>query len=182
MNSIFPLIFGRLGGGLSPFNARISISHPFEPVQAIKLSTFKCKKVKVTLKIDANAFYDFKVEPFDGKEADGTDLCEQFDKLNILKAVEKAPFSPRKVKIIFSRHECRLVFTCDNGCTHDIPDVDGLEKTPIYISFIEETPVFGKVAKIAFRRKPEFVVYVPLQVLMPKIQNGDLKFPKKMNL
>uniref|UniRef100_A0AC35EWC4 Uncharacterized protein n=1 Tax=Panagrolaimus sp. PS1159 TaxID=55785 RepID=A0AC35EWC4_9BILA len=152
-------------------NARLSISHPFELVETIKLSTFKCKKVKVTLKIDANYLYDFKVEPV-GAE----DLCDQFEELSILKPVEKPPFSPRKVQIVFNKQECRLIFTCDNGCTHPIPDLDGLEKTPIYIAFTAETPLIGKSAKEVYRQKPDYVVFDIIKLC--STTNHDIESPK----
>uniref|UniRef100_A0A914YK99 Uncharacterized protein n=1 Tax=Panagrolaimus superbus TaxID=310955 RepID=A0A914YK99_9BILA len=136
------------------FGAKLAVFKPFEVIQEIELSTFKCKKLKVTLKIDVNCFYHFEVEPIDDK-----DLCGQFEELEILKAVEKPPFSPRKAQIIFNKHECWLHFTCDNGCTHPTPDIDGLDKTPIYIAFTEEMPLVGKAAKEVYRCKPEYVVF-----------------------
>uniref|UniRef100_A0AC34G6E8 DUF38 domain-containing protein n=1 Tax=Panagrolaimus sp. ES5 TaxID=591445 RepID=A0AC34G6E8_9BILA len=110
------------------FGARIAVSHPFEVIQEVKLSTFKCKKLKISLKIDVNSFYDFKVEPIN----DVKDFCEEFEQLDILKAVQKLPFSPRKVQITFNKHECWLLFTCDNGCAHETFDVD--EDDPLMVT------------------------------------------------
>uniref|UniRef100_A0A914PH41 Uncharacterized protein n=1 Tax=Panagrolaimus davidi TaxID=227884 RepID=A0A914PH41_9BILA len=56
-----------------------------ELVKEIKLSEFKTKKVKVTLKLDINSFYDFKVEPFNAKEEEDAmaNVAEKLCKGNI---------------------------------------------------------------------------------------------------
>uniref|UniRef100_A0AC35ERK8 Uncharacterized protein n=1 Tax=Panagrolaimus sp. PS1159 TaxID=55785 RepID=A0AC35ERK8_9BILA len=58
--------------------------HP-ELVKEVKLSEFKTKKVKVTLKLDINSFYDFKVEPFVGEEEEDAiaNVAEKLHKVNI---------------------------------------------------------------------------------------------------
>uniref|UniRef100_A0A914QLC0 RING-type domain-containing protein n=1 Tax=Panagrolaimus davidi TaxID=227884 RepID=A0A914QLC0_9BILA len=57
-----------------------------ELVEEIKLSKFKTKKVKVTLKLDINSFYDFKVEPFNAKEEEA--MANVAVKSKLIKIVE----------------------------------------------------------------------------------------------
>uniref|UniRef100_A0A914Y9F4 Uncharacterized protein n=1 Tax=Panagrolaimus superbus TaxID=310955 RepID=A0A914Y9F4_9BILA len=38
-------------------------------------------------------------------------------------------------------------------------NLDGCDKTPIYIAFVEKKPVIGKAAMEVYGKEPQFVVY-----------------------
>uniref|UniRef100_A0AC35F1F9 Uncharacterized protein n=1 Tax=Panagrolaimus sp. PS1159 TaxID=55785 RepID=A0AC35F1F9_9BILA len=130
-------------------------SESTELLQKIKLAAFTSKKVKVTLKIDANAFYHFKVEQFNGNEID-----EEFMKLNFNEVIpEKSEYSQKIVRIIFGENHFSIIWIPQTGCEQKILDPTGLEKIPTYIAFTAEKPICGKPAKDMFAEYPQFVVY-----------------------
>uniref|UniRef100_A0A914QZL4 Uncharacterized protein n=1 Tax=Panagrolaimus davidi TaxID=227884 RepID=A0A914QZL4_9BILA len=136
-----------------------------ELLKNVKLSNFDCKKVKVTLKVDINSFYDFKIEPFkeelspDSKHNFCTfkkekELGENLSKQYFVKS-DSLKQSSIKAKLQFSQDD--YYFVLDNG-------KDASEKIPIYISFVEKQPIIGNSAKEMFNVKPEFIVYDIIQL------------------
>uniref|UniRef100_A0AC35GL05 Uncharacterized protein n=1 Tax=Panagrolaimus sp. PS1159 TaxID=55785 RepID=A0AC35GL05_9BILA len=158
-----------------------------EPVEEIKLSESKTKKAKVTLKLDTNSFYDFKVEPFVGEEEEAiANVAEKLCKENIgadKKTIEEAAKKndkengerkpalndseaveidkqviPEKVQMIFDKQYFSVSYFA-NGKEYNAYDSDGEAKTPIYIAFTEDKPIIGKTAMEIYSEKPKSVVF-----------------------
>uniref|UniRef100_A0AC34GYI9 Uncharacterized protein n=1 Tax=Panagrolaimus sp. ES5 TaxID=591445 RepID=A0AC34GYI9_9BILA len=127
------------------YTAKVRPEYPLSYFEEVKLSKFKCKKVKVTLKLDENGFYDLKVEPYD---AGKNNLNKKLSKLSVNDNLEKA----------------RIIFDEQNFCVYLQKDgkeklINGSDKTPIYLSFTEKKPLIGKPAKEAYEANPEFVIF-----------------------
>uniref|UniRef100_A0A914QK91 Uncharacterized protein n=1 Tax=Panagrolaimus davidi TaxID=227884 RepID=A0A914QK91_9BILA len=175
-----------------------------ELVKEIKLSEFKTKKVKVTLKLDINSFYDFKVEPFNTKEEEAKanvaeKLCkgnidadkkttEEEAKKNDKENGERKPtlndpetvvidkqVIPEKVQMIFDKQNFSVSYFA-NGKEYNVYDSDGETKTPIYIAFTEEKPIIGKSAMDIYSEKPKFVVFDLIKLC--SVSTEDICNPK----
>uniref|UniRef100_A0A914R5P4 Uncharacterized protein n=1 Tax=Panagrolaimus davidi TaxID=227884 RepID=A0A914R5P4_9BILA len=120
-----------------------------ELVKEIKLSEFKTKKVKVTLELDINSFYDFKVDPFNGKEEEENVAAS----LSALKLIV-----PEKAQMVFDKQNFSVLYFA-NGKEYSVNDSEGEVKTPIYIAFTEKDPIIGKSAMEIYKEKSQFVVF-----------------------
>uniref|UniRef100_A0A914Y525 Uncharacterized protein n=1 Tax=Panagrolaimus superbus TaxID=310955 RepID=A0A914Y525_9BILA len=131
---------------------------------------FKTKKAKVTLKIDINMIYDFKVEEY-VVDSETSDITEKLGKnLNIKNPVEKA-------KIIFGKNDFSIMIW-EKGSMKTLKDSNGFTKIPYYIAFDEEIPVFGEAAKEVLKTKPTFVVYDLLKLsCMENVNEKDSIWP-----
>uniref|UniRef100_A0AC34FSL6 Uncharacterized protein n=1 Tax=Panagrolaimus sp. ES5 TaxID=591445 RepID=A0AC34FSL6_9BILA len=129
---------------------------PFKLIEEIKLSLFKSKKVKITLKIDVNSIYDLKVEPVD-------------DGIQIVKPSSVCVNSRKEAEATFFK----IVFEKDSFSTFlgkkSLKDEDGLQKTPLYCYTFQkngegEKVFYGTPAKEMLVKFPEAVVYDILQI------------------
>uniref|UniRef100_A0A914Z926 Uncharacterized protein n=1 Tax=Panagrolaimus superbus TaxID=310955 RepID=A0A914Z926_9BILA len=111
----------------------------------IRLSNFKTKKVKVTLKIDINSFHDLKVEPIDEDIMD-----EKLSKMNL---------SDVQFRFVFDKQNFGVFAVKDDKEQIQIRASNGSEKIPIYIAFTDKKPVIGKAAKEAYAQHPKLVVF-----------------------
>uniref|UniRef100_A0A914PPN8 Uncharacterized protein n=1 Tax=Panagrolaimus davidi TaxID=227884 RepID=A0A914PPN8_9BILA len=174
-----------------------------ELVKEIKLSEFKTKKVKVTLKLDINSFYDFKVEPFVGEEEAKANVAEKLCKGNTdadKKIIEEeankndkengerkpSPIDPEavvidkqvipeKVQMIIDKQNFAVSYYA-NGKEYNVNDSEGEAKTPIYIAFTENKPIIGKSAMEIFKEKPKFVVFDLIKLC--SVSTEDICNPK----
>uniref|UniRef100_A0AC35GPX0 Uncharacterized protein n=1 Tax=Panagrolaimus sp. PS1159 TaxID=55785 RepID=A0AC35GPX0_9BILA len=126
-------------------------------IEKVKLSEFKCKKVKIILKVDINSFYEFKVEPVEDKKG------------------EKSQRSSDKVRFIFDKQNFSVCIVKDDKETI-ITNSDGSDKTPIYIAFTEVKPIVGKAALEMVNEKPDFVVFDIIKLC--SITSEDVMNPK----
>uniref|UniRef100_A0AC34GUN2 Uncharacterized protein n=1 Tax=Panagrolaimus sp. ES5 TaxID=591445 RepID=A0AC34GUN2_9BILA len=96
------------------FFCTFPINKPSELVQEIKLSNFKSKKVKITLKLDINSFYDLKVEPFD-ESLQKTPICISFN--------EEKPIIGKAAIKIYAEKPKFVVFDLIKLCSISNPDI-----------------------------------------------------------
>uniref|UniRef100_A0AC35F552 Uncharacterized protein n=1 Tax=Panagrolaimus sp. PS1159 TaxID=55785 RepID=A0AC35F552_9BILA len=180
-------------------------SKPVELVKKVKLSEFKTKKAKVTLKLDINSFYDFKVEPFIAKEEEEAiaNVGEKLNKVNIdadKKTIEEEAKKndkengerkpaindpetveidkhviPEKVQMIFDKQYFSVSYFA-NGKEYNAYDSDGEAKTPVYIAFTEKKPIVGKSAMEIYSEKPKFVVFDLIKLC--SVSTADIFNPK----
>uniref|UniRef100_A0A914P5I9 Uncharacterized protein n=1 Tax=Panagrolaimus davidi TaxID=227884 RepID=A0A914P5I9_9BILA len=137
-------------------NKEFSTKEPnYAIIEKVKLSEFKCKKVKVILKVDINSFYEFKVEPVEYED--------------------KSELSSDKARIIFDKQNFSVCIVKDDKETI-ITNSNGLDKTPNYIAFTEEKPIVGKAALEMFNEKPDFVVFDLIKLC--SITSEDVMNPK----
>uniref|UniRef100_A0AC34FZ35 Uncharacterized protein n=1 Tax=Panagrolaimus sp. ES5 TaxID=591445 RepID=A0AC34FZ35_9BILA len=129
-----------------------------ECIKEIQLASFTSKKVKITLKIDYNAIPEFSVE----KESINND--------------KELPTDPEKAQFIFGKQHFSVSVYDENGKEYILEDSDGLDKTPIYISFVEKKPVIGKVAMEAYGSNPKFVVFDLIKLC--SVDSADIMNPK----
>uniref|UniRef100_A0AC34FES3 Uncharacterized protein n=1 Tax=Panagrolaimus sp. ES5 TaxID=591445 RepID=A0AC34FES3_9BILA len=117
-----------------------------ELIKDIPLLKFKSKTVKVTLKVDVNSFYDFKVEAVEEEKA-------PVEKLSYFVAFEneKQQSASKKPQIWFTQDHYYIL----DGQSK----INDAEKFPLYISFAEEKPAVGHAAKEMYSKKPDFVVF-----------------------
>uniref|UniRef100_A0AC34FM97 Uncharacterized protein n=1 Tax=Panagrolaimus sp. ES5 TaxID=591445 RepID=A0AC34FM97_9BILA len=139
-------------------------------LEKLYLTRFKSKKAKVTLQIDINMIYDFKVEEYNADSAT-TEVAEKLDaKLSIKNTVEKA-------KVIFGKNDFSII-VWEKGSKKTLKDSNGSTKIPYYVAFNEEIPVIGEAAKIVLKTKPTFVVYDLFKLsCMENINEKDPKWP-----
>uniref|UniRef100_A0A914PPQ9 Uncharacterized protein n=1 Tax=Panagrolaimus davidi TaxID=227884 RepID=A0A914PPQ9_9BILA len=138
--------------------------NPPELVKEIELSTFKKnKKVKVTLKLDINSFYEFYVEPFNGKnEKESKENVDDFA-------------SPGKAQMVFEKQHFSVSYFANNK-QYNFNDSDGQIKTPTYISFHEKKPTVGKSAMEIYETKPKVVIFDLVKLC--SISTDDVFNPK----
>uniref|UniRef100_A0A914YCF4 Uncharacterized protein n=1 Tax=Panagrolaimus superbus TaxID=310955 RepID=A0A914YCF4_9BILA len=115
---------------------------------SIKLSTFKTKKAKVTLKIDINSFHDLKVEPIDEDIAD-----EKLSKME--------QFSDAKFRLVFDKQNFGIFAVKDAKEQTQIHASDGMfrKNFQFYIAFTDKKPVIGKPAEEIYVQQPKLVVF-----------------------
>uniref|UniRef100_A0AC35GUX5 Uncharacterized protein n=1 Tax=Panagrolaimus sp. PS1159 TaxID=55785 RepID=A0AC35GUX5_9BILA len=130
-------------------------------IEKVKLSEFKCKKVKVILKVDINSFYEFKVEPVEDEKVDISELSS--DKASA------------KVRFIFDKQNFSVCIVKDDKETI-IKNSNGSDKTPIYIAFTELKAIVGKAALEMYNEKPDFVVFDLIKLC--SITSEDVMNPK----
>uniref|UniRef100_A0AC34GTX9 dUTPase-like domain-containing protein n=1 Tax=Panagrolaimus sp. ES5 TaxID=591445 RepID=A0AC34GTX9_9BILA len=125
----------------------LSIDRPYyySMMESIPLAPFNCKNVKVTLKIDENSFYDFKVEPYN----EPVDL--EPPQLEMIPEPSGA-----KARVVFDQQNF-YVYIFEIG--EEVRLVKNRNKTPLYISFTEAMPLVGYRAMEMLKIKPECVVY-----------------------
>uniref|UniRef100_A0A914PL03 Uncharacterized protein n=1 Tax=Panagrolaimus davidi TaxID=227884 RepID=A0A914PL03_9BILA len=126
-------------------------------------------KVKVTLKLDINSFYDFKVEPFNGKNEGETK-----ENVAATSSVDKK-IVPEKAQMIFDKQNFSVSYFA-NGKEYNINDLDEVVKTPIYIAFTEEKPIIGKSAMEVYKEKSKFVVFDLIKLC--SVSTEDICNPK----
>uniref|UniRef100_A0AC34FTW6 Uncharacterized protein n=1 Tax=Panagrolaimus sp. ES5 TaxID=591445 RepID=A0AC34FTW6_9BILA len=123
-----------------------------EILEEIQMSTFKSKKVKITLEIDINSIYDLKVEPVDD-HGNLQSVC-----MNPVAAVQDESF-----KIIFEKESFSIFL--DNNV---LKDECGLEKIPLYLCVFtyhgEDVVNIGEHALDNCRVYSEAVVHDILEV------------------
>uniref|UniRef100_A0AC34GHN1 Uncharacterized protein n=1 Tax=Panagrolaimus sp. ES5 TaxID=591445 RepID=A0AC34GHN1_9BILA len=127
---------------------KLCSSLPSEVVKEIRLSSFKTKKVKVTLKLDENAFYDCSIEPIMEQQ-----LGEAISNMSV---AESTPLGNAR---IFFDEQSFTVFLNPKGKEYVVQNEDDCDKTPIYIAFNAKKPIIGKAAKDLYSKKPRFVVF-----------------------
>uniref|UniRef100_A0AC35FS12 Uncharacterized protein n=1 Tax=Panagrolaimus sp. PS1159 TaxID=55785 RepID=A0AC35FS12_9BILA len=152
---------------------------PPELVEEIKLSKFKTKKVKVTLKLDINSFYDFKVEPFyENEKVSKKNNVEEEKKSKESSAnlaADNKLVAPNKIRMVFDKQNFSVSYFVDSK-EYKVYDSDGKVKTPIYISFTEKKPIIGKAAMEIYDKKPKFVVFDLIRLC--SVSTEDICNPK----
>uniref|UniRef100_A0A914Y572 Uncharacterized protein n=1 Tax=Panagrolaimus superbus TaxID=310955 RepID=A0A914Y572_9BILA len=103
---------------------------PPECLKEIPFASIKSKKLKITLKIDYNSIPEFTVEE--------ESIKKEF------------PSNPEKARFVFSKQYFSVKIYDENEKEYVLEDSEGLDKTPIYISFTEKKPIIGKSAMEAY--------------------------------
>lgn len=132
------------------------------------MEKFKLQKVKITLIIDINQFYDIAIEVV----VPPISLPPPPPKM-LPKHVSEAENSSSKAKIIFMKNSFQMC-VMKKDKTEIIKDPDGkifnhdkiiqelfleLLIFPLYISFVDEKPVIGNSAMKDLKECPTFVIY-----------------------
>uniref|UniRef100_A0AC34G347 Uncharacterized protein n=1 Tax=Panagrolaimus sp. ES5 TaxID=591445 RepID=A0AC34G347_9BILA len=125
-----------------------------ELLKEIKLSTFMSKQVKITLKIDVNALYEFHVDP-----VGENDLGEKLAEVKIGEEMKDSDSAELKGRIVFGKQNFAIFVKEAGSGFRMIEGADGLDGTPIYIAFTGEKPIVGHAAKELYNTKPEYVVF-----------------------
>uniref|UniRef100_A0A914Q967 Uncharacterized protein n=1 Tax=Panagrolaimus davidi TaxID=227884 RepID=A0A914Q967_9BILA len=86
------------------------------------------------------------------------------------------PTNLSKARFVFEKQHFSVIVFDENGKEYILEDSDGLEKTPIYISFTAKRPVIGKSAMETYDKKPEFVVFDLIKLC--SVEKADIENPK----
>uniref|UniRef100_A0AC34FM17 Ku domain-containing protein n=1 Tax=Panagrolaimus sp. ES5 TaxID=591445 RepID=A0AC34FM17_9BILA len=141
---------------------------PKELLKEIKLSSFKSKKIKINLKVDVNAIYEFNVDPVGEKT-----LNEKVSELSLTDSKIDPKTSVSVARIIFSK-QTFAVYVKENGIVRGIKnDMDGI---PLYIAFTEKKPIVGQSAKELYDKKPESVIFDLIKLC--STSNANIMNPK----
>uniref|UniRef100_A0A914YVH1 Uncharacterized protein n=1 Tax=Panagrolaimus superbus TaxID=310955 RepID=A0A914YVH1_9BILA len=141
---------------------------PKELLQEIKLSSFKSKKIKINLKVDINAIYEFNVDPVDEKILEISNSDRGTTDPNPKTSVSVA-------RIVFTK-QTFAVYVKENGIVRGIESGGGSDGIPIYIAFTDKKPIVGQSAKELYSSKPESVVFDLIKLCSTSI--ADIMNPK----
>uniref|UniRef100_A0AC35FWB5 Uncharacterized protein n=1 Tax=Panagrolaimus sp. PS1159 TaxID=55785 RepID=A0AC35FWB5_9BILA len=134
---------------------------PYELLEEVKLSDFKTKKVKITLKIDINLLYKFIVDP--------------------IGPIVQPPSSSPKVRVVFYPKHFSVYFQNKNK-ESILEDFDDSKKIPLYISFNEKKPIIGNPALKLYSTKPKFVVFDLIKLsCISNIESANPKYKFKLD-